>query len=291
MTADQVYAVLKTMIQDGGATPEQIATAVQNYLAQNPVTVSTDTTLTLEGIPADAKAVSTLMQKKSIVVTITHDEETDQYSSDMSPTDIKDAINAGVIVTAVYNSNEYKFQKLNGGVFPIFYNFDISNWTYRSIQIISDADGGVAYAEKYLAKNSGKLDFSTGLLPIQYLLADKPLCVNAAPAPNFIEAELTSDRKIKLSGYEPTDATNLAQLFTDILASIESKHDCSLALTIPSDLVLGITTGTVLCPVISYSDTSIIWVLEIVGVEMESVIVNRTYLLLKNNGTLNLYNS
>lgn len=37
MTAEEVYAILKKQIQSGGATPEQIQQAVDQYLEENPV--------------------------------------------------------------------------------------------------------------------------------------------------------------------------------------------------------------------------------------------------------------
>lgn len=38
LKAEEVYAILKKQIQSGGATPEQIQQAVDNYLSENPVT-------------------------------------------------------------------------------------------------------------------------------------------------------------------------------------------------------------------------------------------------------------
>ena len=38
MTGEEAYAILKRQIQSGGATPEQIQQAVDNYLSENPVT-------------------------------------------------------------------------------------------------------------------------------------------------------------------------------------------------------------------------------------------------------------
>ena len=38
LKAEEVYAILKKQIQSGGATPEQIQQAVDDYLSKNPVT-------------------------------------------------------------------------------------------------------------------------------------------------------------------------------------------------------------------------------------------------------------
>lgn len=38
MTGEEAYAILKRQIQSGGATPEQIQQAVDNYMTENPVT-------------------------------------------------------------------------------------------------------------------------------------------------------------------------------------------------------------------------------------------------------------
>ena len=37
LKSEEVYAMLKKQIQSGGATPEQIQQAVDNYLTENPV--------------------------------------------------------------------------------------------------------------------------------------------------------------------------------------------------------------------------------------------------------------
>ena len=42
LKAEEVYAILKKQIQSGGATPEQIQTAVKNYLTENPVSGMTE---------------------------------------------------------------------------------------------------------------------------------------------------------------------------------------------------------------------------------------------------------
>lgn len=52
LKAEEVYAMLKGK----GVSQGQIDTAVEKYLTENPVTVSTDKTLTKENVAADAKA-------------------------------------------------------------------------------------------------------------------------------------------------------------------------------------------------------------------------------------------
>lgn len=42
LKAEEVYAILKKQIQSGGVTPEQIQTAVENYLTENPVSGMTE---------------------------------------------------------------------------------------------------------------------------------------------------------------------------------------------------------------------------------------------------------
>ena len=42
LKAEEVYAILKKQIQSGGVTPEQIQTAVKNYLTENPVSGMTE---------------------------------------------------------------------------------------------------------------------------------------------------------------------------------------------------------------------------------------------------------
>lgn len=59
MKADEVFAVLKKRIEQGGVTDETIKKIVEQYFEKNPVQVITDNTLSVAGTPADALATGT----------------------------------------------------------------------------------------------------------------------------------------------------------------------------------------------------------------------------------------
>jgi hypothetical protein len=54
MKADEVFAVLKKRIEQGGVTDETIKKIVEQYFEEHPVQVITDNTLSVAGAPADA---------------------------------------------------------------------------------------------------------------------------------------------------------------------------------------------------------------------------------------------
>nr|DAR81837.1 MAG TPA: hypothetical protein [Caudoviricetes sp.] len=56
MRADEVYAMLKKRIEQGGVTDEAIKKIVEQYFEEHPVQITTDSTLSIAGMPADAKA-------------------------------------------------------------------------------------------------------------------------------------------------------------------------------------------------------------------------------------------
>lgn len=56
MKADEVFAILKKRIEQGGVTDETIKKIVEQYFEEHPVQITTDSTLLIEGMPADAKA-------------------------------------------------------------------------------------------------------------------------------------------------------------------------------------------------------------------------------------------
>lgn len=59
MKADEVFAVLKKRIEQGGVTDETIKKIVEQYFKEHPVQVITDNTLSVAGAPADALATGT----------------------------------------------------------------------------------------------------------------------------------------------------------------------------------------------------------------------------------------
>lgn len=56
MKADEVFAILKKRIEQGGVTDETIKKIVEQYFEEHPVQITTDNTLSITGMPADAKA-------------------------------------------------------------------------------------------------------------------------------------------------------------------------------------------------------------------------------------------
>lgn len=59
MKVDEVFAVLKKRIEQGGVTDETIKKIVEQYFKEHPVQVITDNTLSIAGAPADASATGT----------------------------------------------------------------------------------------------------------------------------------------------------------------------------------------------------------------------------------------
>ena len=55
MRADEVYAMLKKRIEQGSVTDEVIKKIVEQYSEEHPVQITTDSTLSIAGMPADAK--------------------------------------------------------------------------------------------------------------------------------------------------------------------------------------------------------------------------------------------
>lgn len=55
MKADEVYAMLKKRIEQGGVTDETIKKIVEQYFEEHPVQITTDSTFSIAGMPADAK--------------------------------------------------------------------------------------------------------------------------------------------------------------------------------------------------------------------------------------------
>ena len=65
MKADEVYAMLKKKIEQGGISDETLEKLIEQYLEKHPVQVTTDPTLSIAGAPADAKATGDAIGKTS----------------------------------------------------------------------------------------------------------------------------------------------------------------------------------------------------------------------------------
>lgn len=65
MKADEVFAVLKKRIEQGGVTDETIKKIVEQYFEENPVQIITDNTLSVAGAPADALSTGNAIKNVS----------------------------------------------------------------------------------------------------------------------------------------------------------------------------------------------------------------------------------
>lgn len=65
MKADEVFAVLKKRIEQGGVTDETIKKIVEQYFEEHPVRVITDNTLSVAGAPADALSTGNAIKNVS----------------------------------------------------------------------------------------------------------------------------------------------------------------------------------------------------------------------------------
>lgn len=65
MKADEVFAVLKKRIEQGGVTDETIKKIVEQYFEEHPVQVITDNTLSVAGAPADALSTGNAIKNVS----------------------------------------------------------------------------------------------------------------------------------------------------------------------------------------------------------------------------------
>lgn len=65
MKADEVFAVLKKRIEQGGVTDETIKKIVEQYFEKNPVQIITDNTLSVAGAPADALSTGNAIKNVS----------------------------------------------------------------------------------------------------------------------------------------------------------------------------------------------------------------------------------
>lgn len=65
MKADEVFAVLKKRIEQGGVTDETIKKIVEQYFEKNPVRIITDNTLSVAGAPADALSTGNAIKNVS----------------------------------------------------------------------------------------------------------------------------------------------------------------------------------------------------------------------------------
>ena len=65
MKADEVFAVLKKRIEQGGVTDETIKKIVEQYFEEHPVQVITDNTLSVAGAPADALSTGSAIKNVS----------------------------------------------------------------------------------------------------------------------------------------------------------------------------------------------------------------------------------
>ena len=65
MKADEVFAVLKKRIEQGGVTDETIKKIVEQYFEEHPVQVITDNTLSVAGTPADALSTGNAIKNVS----------------------------------------------------------------------------------------------------------------------------------------------------------------------------------------------------------------------------------
>lgn len=65
MKADEVFAILKKRIEQGGVTDETIKKIVEQYFKEHPVQVITDNTLSIAGAPADALSTGNAIKNVS----------------------------------------------------------------------------------------------------------------------------------------------------------------------------------------------------------------------------------
>nr|DAZ48663.1 MAG TPA: hypothetical protein [Caudoviricetes sp.] len=65
MKANEVFAVLKKRIEQGGVTDETIKKIVEQYFEENPVQIITDNTLSVAGAPADALSTGNAIKNVS----------------------------------------------------------------------------------------------------------------------------------------------------------------------------------------------------------------------------------
>lgn len=65
MKADEVFAVLKKRIEQGGVTDETIKKIVEQYFEEHPVQIITDNTLSVAGAPADALSTGNAIKNVS----------------------------------------------------------------------------------------------------------------------------------------------------------------------------------------------------------------------------------
>lgn len=144
MKADEVFAVLKKRIEQGGVTDETIKKIVEQYFKEHPVQVITDNTLSVAGTPADALATGTAID--SLEENISN-KITKFYASNQGETHITDSDNGKIQDMFIYGRSEQKQYKgynllkdenvivFNGG------NYICSNQNYSKEGIIEIVTG------------------------------------------------------------------------------------------------------------------------------------------------------
>lgn len=160
MKVDEVFAVLKKRIEQGGVTDETIKKIVEQYFEEHPVQIITDNTLSVAGAPADALSTGNAIKNVSDSFKDTFLEKffslqrtgkvygVKVFKSTFNPTSVceKTRDNAGLIcepsTDTVENQDDYEN-------IPLFKWYEVNYKRY---------DDGFAYPTAFIGDSSYKTD-------------------------------------------------------------------------------------------------------------------------------------
>lgn len=231
MRADEVYAMLKKRIEQGGVTDEAIKKIVEQYFEEHPVQITTDSTLSIAGMPADAKATGGKLNGL--------EEKTNSLKEDINNLKSSSANNESLIVIYdILSKGTYTedisplMSQLDGLVHDGMYKItsDVKNAT------LSNKSNYVAKGSKYTCTVTASLGYKISAVVVtmggidissNYDTTTKTITIESVTGPinitiTTIESDYTSLQYIKGDGNSWID--------TGVVANVNHRYELSAKL-------------------------------------------------------------